>query len=179
MTQIAIVACSPERTKRISLKSFRTAIEDDSYDTQEAQEVQEAFEKAYNEALYDIYDKKGIFKVASEQNIQSSQRRPQKPRPIEEAFNAEEAIKQEAFNKAYKAVKVKEVFNKAFQDYELKKKSAKPITPMKHSIKPTKHSIKPKTTKLPKQPKKKPKRPKKQPIKQPIKLKKKLTKPKK
>ena len=96
-------------------------LEDESDDAQEAQEVREAFGKAYNEALYDIYDEKGIFKVASEQSMQSSQRRPQRPRPHEEAFHAEEAIKQEAFNNAYKAVKAKEVFNKAFQDYEIKK----------------------------------------------------------
>ena len=84
-------------------------LEDGSDDAQEAQEVQEAFEKAYNEALYDVYNEKGIFKVA------------RIPRPHEGAFYAEEAIKQKAFNNAYKAIKAKEVFNKAFQDYELKK----------------------------------------------------------
>lgn len=85
-------------------------LEDESDDdAQEDQEARQVFNKAYKEAR-NIYEVNGIFKETNEANIDLRD-----PRNIEER-----QVREEAFDKAYKAAEAKKAFDKAFQDYEFK-----------------------------------------------------------
>ena len=83
-------------------------LEDESDDdAQEDQEARQVFNKAYKEARK-IYEVNGIFKETDEANID-----PRDPRNIEER-----RVREEVFDKAYKAAEAKKAFDKAFQDYD-------------------------------------------------------------
>ena len=83
-------------------------LENDSDDTQETQEVQEIFNNAYREAR-EVYEENKNFKGTEDAYT------------YKDPYAIEADIGRKAFNKADKAAKVREVFNKAFQDYEIKK----------------------------------------------------------
>ena len=83
-------------------------LEDDSDYTQETQEAQEIFNNAYKESR-EIYEERKRFK-----EIEDAYK-------YRDPYEIEADIGRQAFNKADKAAKVTEAFNKAFQDYEVEK----------------------------------------------------------